>query len=206
MVTTHSEELAHAMKILCLHGISRDAWNRYSDKGNWYYQVLEPGFKYNLSDVHAAIGVHQLRKLDRFIDIRTRYARLYHEMLAGVEELELPADRADSRHSWHLYTVRLNTDKLAISRDDVITLLRDRGVGTSVHFIPVPLHPAYAELSRRAENRCPAAMALYPRLISLPLYPAMSEGQVEYVADTLAEILRAHRNRAMVVVAESAGR
>jgi dTDP-4-amino-4,6-dideoxygalactose transaminase len=206
LVTTHSEELAHAMKVLCLHGISRDAWNRYSDKGNWYYQVLEPGFKYNLSDVHAAIGVHQLHKLDGFIDVRQRYARLYNELLADVEELERPADRPDSRHSWHLYSIRLNTAHLAISRDDVITLLRDRGVGTSVHFIPIPAHPAYAQLSLRPENQCPAAMTMYPRLISLPLYPAMSEAQVEYVARTLTEILRAHRKRATAVAVESATR
>jgi dTDP-4-amino-4,6-dideoxygalactose transaminase len=199
MATTHSEDLVNAMKVLCLHGISRDAWNRYSDKGSWHYQVLEPGFKYNMSDIQAAIGYHQLLKLERFVEARTRYATLYNELLADVEELELPPDNPGCRHAWHLFAVRLNLERLAISRDDFIVMLRDRGISTSVHFIPIPLHPAYAALACRPENQCPAALSLYPRLVSLPLYPAMSEGQVEYVAQAVAEVLRAGRKQRMVL-------
>ena len=141
MITTHDGNLAEAMKVLCLHGISKDAWKRYSDRGNWYYQVLVPGFKYNLTDIQSAIGLHQLRKLERFIEVRTRYALLYTQLLADVPEVEVPPDREDCRHAWHLYPLRLNIDKLTITRDEFITDMQARGIGTSVHFIPIPLHP-----------------------------------------------------------------
>jgi dTDP-4-amino-4,6-dideoxygalactose transaminase len=200
MVTTHDESLAETLRILCLHGISKDAWNRYTDRGNWYYEVLLPGFKYNLSDIQAAIGLHQLRKLERFIEIRTSYARLYHRALADVAEVELPPDAASSRHSWHLYMLRLNLEQLEIDRAEFIRALRRRDVGTSVHFIPVPLHPFFAPYAGRPENQCPRALALYPRLVSLPLYPAMSEEQVEYVAAAVKEIVFGARKRKTISV------
>jgi dTDP-4-amino-4,6-dideoxygalactose transaminase len=195
MVTTHDERLAESLKSLCLHGINRDAWNRYSDHGNWYYEVLRSGFKYNLSDIQSAIGIHQLRKLEGFIDTRTRLAGAYNQALADIEELELPPDKADCRHSWHLYTVRLNLESLDIGRDEFIVELNKKGVGTSVHFIPIPLHPFFAPLAHRPENQCPRALALYPRLISLPLYPGMTELQVEYVAESVKQIARSARKK-----------
>jgi len=188
MVTTHDEALAESLKSLCLHGISRDAWNRYSDRGNWYYEVLRSGFKYNLSDIQSAIGIHQLRKLEGFIDTRTRLAEAYNRALADVEELELPPDKDDCRHSWHLYTLRLNLDSLDIGRDEFIVELNKKGIGTSVHFIPIPLHPFFAPMAQRSENQCPRALALYPRLISLPLYPGMTESQLEYVAESVKQV------------------
>src|ERR1041385_4256181 len=121
------------MRVLCLHGISKDAWNRYSEKGSWYYEVLEPGFKYNLSDVQSAIGIHQLDKLERFHAIRAAYAGIYSRRLADMDEIELPAGCDYGRHAWHLYTLRLNIDRLSIDRDAFITELRNRGIGTSVH-------------------------------------------------------------------------
>jgi dTDP-4-amino-4,6-dideoxygalactose transaminase len=193
MVTTHHDYLAESLRILCLHGISRDAWNRYSDQGNWYYQVLSPGFKYNLSDIQSAVGIHQLRKLEHFIEVRTRYAHLYNEMLSDVEEVELPPDKSDCRHAWHLYTLRLKVERLSIDRDEFIRLLRAAGVATSVHFIPIPLHPFFAEHAQQPWNECPRALSLYPRLISLPLYPAMTESQVEYVAACVKSIARESR-------------
>ncbi|MBS1824081.1 MAG: DegT/DnrJ/EryC1/StrS aminotransferase family protein [Acidobacteria bacterium] len=206
MVTTHDGELADSMRILCLHGISKDAWNRYSDRGHWFYQVLAPGFKYNLSDIQSAIGIHQLRKLESFIETRRRYAQLYNTLLGDVEEVELPHDKPDCRHAWHLYTLRLNLDKLSIGRDEFIEVLRAKGIGTSVHFIPIPLHPFFAAYSQRAANRCPRAMAIYHRLISLPLYPAMTEEQVRQVADITKEIARRSRRTAMVAVRAAAAR
>jgi dTDP-4-amino-4,6-dideoxygalactose transaminase len=206
MLTSHREDLADLAKILCLHGISRDAWSRYTDRGTWFYQVLAPGFKYNLSDVQSAIGVPQLQKLDQFIAIRTRYAQMYSEILGDLEQLELPPNNARCQHSWHLYTIRLNLDSLQIDRDEFIHALKQRGVGTSVHFIPIPMHPAYAALAQRPENECPRAMALYPRLVSLPLYPAMTEGEVAYVARAVTEILRANRRRRPLAAAVSGGR
>jgi dTDP-4-amino-4,6-dideoxygalactose transaminase len=190
MVTTHDDALAALLKMLCLHGISKDAWNRYADGGNWYYEVLRPGFKYNLSDIQSAIGIHQLRKLERFIEARTRWAASYNRAFADVEEFEVPPDRNDCRHSWHLYMLRLNLDRLAGNRDEFIVELNKRGIGTSVHFIPIPLHPFFAPFVHRPENQCPQALALYPRLISLPLYPAMTEAQLDYVAETVKEVAR----------------
>src|SRR5690349_6658987 len=136
MVTTASETLASRMRILSLHGMSRDAWDRYSERGNWYYEVAEPGFKYNLTDLQSALGIHQLRKLESFIDTRTRFAEIYNRELGDLAELELPPDRTGTRHAWHLYILRLNLDLLDIDRKKFITELADRGVGTSVHFIP----------------------------------------------------------------------
>ena len=201
MITTLDEALADSMRVLCLHGINRDAWSRYSEQGNWYYQVLASGFKYNLSDVQSAIGIHQLRKLEHFIEVRTRHARLYNELLADSEEFELPPDKAGTRHAWHLYTLRLNLDKLSINRDEFIDKMRAAGIGTSVHFIPIPLHPFFARYAQRPENQCPNALALYPRLISLPLYPGLTESQVEYVAETAKEIARRHHRQNVMAVA-----
>ncbi len=195
MVLTHDPELASRMKILSLHGISKNAWNRYSDRGHWGYEVLESGFKYNMSDIQASIGIHQLRKLEGFIEARTRFAELYNNLLGEVEEVEVPADKADCRHAWHLYTLRLNLDRLAIGRDEFIEQLKEHGVGTSVHFIPIPLHPFFAARAKLRQNQCPAALELFPRLISLPLFPAMTEAQVEHVAKAVRQIARKSRKK-----------
>ena len=193
MVTTHTESLAEKMKVLCLHGISKDAWQRYSATGKWYYEVLEPGFKYNLSDIQSSLGIHQLRKLPSFIETRKRYAAIYNQMFADVEEIEAPPDKADCEHAWHLYTIRLNLDKLAVTRDEFITLLQERGVGTSVHFIPIPLHPFFVSYANLPQNQCPEALALYPRIISLPLYPAMTESDVVRVAEVVKDLAHSLR-------------
>lgn len=200
MVTTHDADLAESLRILCLHGISKNAWNRYGDRGNWWYEVLRPGFKYNLTDIQSAIGIHQMRKLEGFIQARTRYAHAYNRAFSELEEFEVPPDKDHCRHAWHLYTLRLNLEKLDITRDEFIKELNKRGVGTSVHFIPIPLHPAYAAIAARPENDCPQAMALYPRLVSLPLYPSMSESQVDYVAESAKQIAYEARKRKAVFV------
>ena len=192
MVTTAREDLANKMRSLCLHGTSRDAWSRYAELGSWYYEVVDCGFKYNLSDIQSAIGIHQLRKLEQFIAVRTRYARIYSEAFAGIEELECPPDNRDSRHPWHLYILRLNLEKLCIDRKEFIQRLRLRGIGASVHFIPIPLHPFFAS-HPLVEGYCSRALELYPRIVSLPLYPAMSEEQVHYVATSVREIAQSAR-------------
>jgi dTDP-4-amino-4,6-dideoxygalactose transaminase len=200
MVTTHSEELAETLRILCLHGISKNAWNRYSDRGNWYYEVLRPGFKYNLSDLQSALGIHQLRKLAKFTEIRTRYAQAYNQAFADVEEFQIPPDKQDCAHAWHLYTLRLNLDKLEINRDQFIIELKNRGVGTSVHFIPIPLHPFFARFADKPANQTPKAIALYQRMVSLPLYPAMTNEQVGYVVKAAKDVAWHARKRKMAFV------
>ena len=200
MVTTQDQNLAERMRHLSLHGISSDAWERSTDRESWYYEVVECGFKYNMSDIQAAIGIHQLRKLERFIEARVRYAQIYSDAFSDVEEIEIPPDREDCRHSWHLYAIRLNLDRLTITRAEFIEKLRQRKIGASVHFIPIPLHPYFAEHAGLERNRCPRALELYERLISLPLYPAMTEGQVRYVAATAREIVGASRKAKVVAM------
>jgi dTDP-4-amino-4,6-dideoxygalactose transaminase len=192
MVTTHRPDLAVTMRMLSLHGTSHDAWDRYSEHGDWHYDVLAHGFKYNLSDIQAAIGIHQLEKLEGFIERRTLYAGMYNCAFAGMEEVALPPDRPGSRHAWHLYILRLNLQRLNIDRSEFIRELRRKGIGTSVHFIPVPLLHFFAQIPL-AKAKCPRALGLYPRIVSLPLYPAMTEEQVHYVAQCVREILERAR-------------
>jgi len=200
MVVTPHGAIADKMKVLCLHGISRDAWNRYSAKGNWYYEVNEAGFKYNMSDIQSAVGIEQLKKLEIFAGRRRQLVQLYDELLGGVEECVLPPRSEESEHAWHLYALRLNLDRLCIDRAAFMDLLRERGVGASVHFIPIPMHPFFREHAGLAQNACPEAMALYPRLVSLPLFPAMTGDDVAYVADAVKSILAEHRKTATVGV------
>jgi dTDP-4-amino-4,6-dideoxygalactose transaminase len=189
MVVTRDTSLFNRMKTLCLHGISRDAWQRYGEKGNWYYAVEECGFKYNLSDILSSVGIHQLRKQENLLRERLRIALSYNKAFAELPEVEVPPDNAVDRHSWHLYSLRLNLAKLSIDRDAFIRELQLREIGASVHFIPIPLHPAFRELGRMPQNSCPRALELYPRLISLPLYPSMTDQQVHAVVKAVREIV-----------------
>jgi dTDP-4-amino-4,6-dideoxygalactose transaminase len=189
MVTTNSKALLDRMRILALHGIGRDAWNRYGRHGSWFYEVLEAGFKYNLSDLQSSIGIHQLRKLEQFAQIREQRAALYSHLLRDVEEIELPATRANTRHAWHLYALRLRLDKLKIDRNQFIEQLRERNIGTSVHFIPIPLHPYYSSWAGKRAAACPKAIEMYNRLVSLPMYPGLSEEKVFRIADEIRKII-----------------
>ena len=186
MVTTNDAELASRLRILSLHGISRDAWKRYRQDGSWYYEVIEPGFKCNLTDLASAIGIHQLRKLERFIEARTKHAALYSRLLREIEEVEIPEEGVGSRHAWHLYILRLRSDKTRVSRDELIERLRLQGIGTSVHFIPISLHPAFKSL---AEAECPEALKLYSRSLSLPLYPSLTDEQIVRVVSGVKEAI-----------------
>jgi dTDP-4-amino-4,6-dideoxygalactose transaminase len=199
MVTTNDEVLVNRMRMLALHGINRDAWGRYRENGNWYYEVLEAGFKYNLSDIQSAVGIHQLHKLERSVEKRTRYAQFYTDKLADLEELELPEPAQDGRHCWHLYVLRLNLDRLNIDRAGFISELRSRNIGASVHFIPIPLHPFFRARASAADHECPECLKVYPRLVSLPLYPAMSEEELRYVAGAVREIVAKFSKTKMAV-------
>jgi dTDP-4-amino-4,6-dideoxygalactose transaminase len=189
MVVTEDEKLYEKMKILCLHGISKDAWNRYAEHGKWYYEVVACGFKYNLSDVQSAIGIHQLRKIEKFTARRTTIAERYNDAFARVPEIEIPPAGSNSRHAWHLYALRLNLDHLSIDRAEFISQLQERNIGASVHFIPIPLHPYFAPFAHLPANRCPNTLRLYPRLVSLPLYPTMTDEEVDYVIDSVQDIV-----------------
>ncbi|MFQ5878804.1 MAG: DegT/DnrJ/EryC1/StrS family aminotransferase [Dehalococcoidia bacterium] len=193
MVTTGDAALAQRVRLLSLHGLSHDAWRRYTDKGSWYYEVLAPGYKYNMTDIQAALGIHQLQKLEGFLAARQRYADLYRRYLADAEEVVLPAARPEVHHAWHLYAIRLETARLTIDRARFIELLRERGIGTSVHFIPVHLHPWYRQQYDYREGDFPNAEAAYRGLVSLPLYPRLGDEGVARVAAAVADIVRRHR-------------
>jgi dTDP-4-amino-4,6-dideoxygalactose transaminase len=192
MVTTGSAELDERMRILCLHGIDKHAWNRYSEHGSWAYEVVECGFKYNMSDIAAAIGIHQLRKLDAMNARRAEIAARYHRAFAALEELETPRERAGSHHSWHLYPLRLNLERLEIDRARFIEELKRRGIGCSVHFIPIPLHPYY-QRTLEARDPCRRALGEFERLISLPIYSRMTDGEVARVIAAVREVARQNR-------------
>jgi dTDP-4-amino-4,6-dideoxygalactose transaminase len=200
MVTTHDGDLAAKMRVLCLHGISSDAWNRYSEKGKWFYEVVDCGFKYNLSDLQSAIGIHQLRRQEELLEKRSGVAQLYQSELSEVDELELPSERPDSRHAWHLFIIRLRLNELAVGRDEVIRELRGMGIGTSVHFIPIPLHSGYARYPTLKKENCPAAMSFYRRIISLPIYPDITEDETRRVVRALKHVIKTSRKHPMVKV------
>jgi dTDP-4-amino-4,6-dideoxygalactose transaminase len=201
MVTTNDPDLAARIKMLTLHGISKDAWARYTEKGNWFYQVMEPGFKYNLTDVAAAIGIHQLRKIDQFAQDRRDLAAYYSQAFTDVEAIDTPSLQGTESNSWHLYMLRLRLDQLSIDRAEFMSQLRERGVGASVHFIPIPLHPFFEPWANLPQNRVPRALEMYPRLVSLPIYTELGPERAARVVDAVTSICQRSKKTAMFAMA-----
>jgi dTDP-4-amino-4,6-dideoxygalactose transaminase len=166
MICTEDDQLAEQITMLRLHGISKDAWKRYSDRGSWYYEVLLPGYKYNMTDIQAALGLHQLEKQKRFQEVREEYARHYTQAFADLPEISTPYVKDHVRHAWHLYVIQLELDRLTIDRGQFIEALRKENIGTSVHFIPLSLHPYYRETFGFHEGEFPVAESAYGRIIS----------------------------------------
>lgn len=193
MIVTADDQLAERMRLLSLHGMSRNAWQRYTSAGTWAYEVVEAGYKYNMTDIQAALGIHQLRRLDRFIETRQFYAQLYNEAFSSLKELEVPQTHSDRNHVYHLYVLRLNLECLSLDRAQFIEELKVRNIGASVHFIPVHLHPYYTEQFGYRIGSLPDAEALYERIVSIPLYPRMSETDVNSVIQAVYDIVTIHR-------------
>jgi dTDP-4-amino-4,6-dideoxygalactose transaminase len=193
MATTDNPEWAERMRIMSLHGISHDAWKRYTAEGSWYYEILYPGYKYNLTDVAASLGIQQLKKADRFWELRRRCADLYNEGLKDVPEVTVPYVAPEVQHAWHLYIIQLNLELLRISRNEFIELLKKENIGTSVHFIPLHLHPYYRDTFGYRPADFPTASNVFERIISLPLYPKMTETDVQRVIDTVRALVRQYR-------------
>jgi perosamine synthetase len=193
MVTTESEALQDRVRSRRLHGMTRDAWKRYTAEGSWRYDVSYPGFKYNMTDMNAALGLVQLRKLPAMQERRRALVARYVAALSDVAELELPACRPEVEHAWHLFAVRVRPERLRIGRDDVIRRLNDAGIGTSVHFIPLHEHSYYRDVLGCKAEDLPNATQAWERIISLPLFPGMHDTDVDRVADTLTGILREGR-------------
>ena len=192
MLVTRDEELADRARQMSLHGISRSAWNRYTSSGTWYYEIEAAGFKYNMTDLAAAIGMVQLGRADELLEARRALAREYAAAFAtsGLAELiELPADEPDGSHAWHLYVVRLNLERLAIDRGEVMRQLQEAGIGASVHFIPLHRHPYHRDTWGARDESFPVAEREYQRVISLPIWPGMTTDDVERVVAALGGIL-----------------
>jgi len=190
MVTTDNDDLAARMRIMRLHGIGRDAWKRYSAEGSWYYEVLDSGFKYNLTDIQSAIGLVQLDRCDEMRATREKIATRYTKELAVTQTLQFPTVRNNCSSAWHLYVLRLNLEQVSITRSEMIDKLRERGISCSVHFIPLHMHPFYKQTYGYHKEDFPVASKEYMRYFSLPIFPGMSSSQIDYVIENVIEILK----------------
>ena len=205
MVTTACDDWADRMRVMRLHGISRDAWKRYTAEGSWRYEILAPGFKYNLTDLQAALGLAQLAKCQSMWARRNLLAQRYTEAFGSMDAFEVPSQRTDVQHAWHLYVLRVLPGGLAIHRDRLMEELRKRGIGVSVHFIPLHLHPYYRDTWGYRPGDFPVAEDYFDRCLSLPLYPAMSDEDQARVIDAIIEIAFEHRRTARFVPSSGTG-
>ena len=180
-------------RTVSLHGMSRDAWSRYDRGGQWFYEVVLPGFKYNMTDIQAALGLWQLQKLARFQERRRAVVSLYTEAFADQDALEVPVERSDVEHAWHLYVLRLREEALRIDRNVFIDELKQRNIGTSVHFIPIHLHPYYRDKYGYRPESFPVAFTNYRRMLSLPLSARVSDADAADVIEAVLDVVRRYR-------------
>ena len=193
MVTTNDDRYAERIRVMSLHGMSRDAWKRYMQGSAWSYEIVAPGFKYNLTDVAAAIGLPQLARCDAFHRRRVQIVQSYNEGFAGVRGVSTPTVRDPKAHAWHLYVIQIHPDQLSVSRDAFIEALGKRNVGVSVHFIPLHIQPYYRDTYGYRPDDFPRALAAFQRIISLPLYARMSDNDVQDVVDAVCDVAEQHR-------------
>ena len=197
MVTTDNDEWAEKMSVMRLHGISKDAWNRYTAEGSWYYEIKYPGYKYNLTDIAAAIGIQQLKKSEDFYKKRKKIAKAYITAFCDLGEyLEVPFifdEKTKYPHAWHLFVLMLNDKHLTIGRDEFIIEMKKRNIGTSVHFIPLHLHPFYKKKYGNKYRQLPISERTYQRCISLPIYPKMNDDDVDAVIKAVKNIVKKYK-------------
>jgi len=193
MICTNDEEIAERCSIMRLHGINRDAWKRYTESGSWYYEVVAPGFKYNFTDLQASLGIPQLKKVDLMWQSRKNIAKRYTAALKDNEFLQLHSVKEDRESSWHLYPVRLNLERLKINRAQLIDEMRKLNIGAGVHFMPVHQHIYYTQTYNLDDKNYPVASSVFPRLVSLPIYPGMSEEHVDKVINVLVDLLEKYK-------------
>ena len=193
MITTADDALAEKIAIASLHGMNKDAWKRYDKSGSWYYEIHDLGFKYNLSDVHAAIGLAQLRRAPGFMQRRSEIAARYSEAFRSCDALQVPFCEAGVEHPWHLYVLRLKPDLMRIGRGQFVEMLRERGVGTSVHCIPLHTMHYYQRAYGYRNGDFPVTEDIYSRCLSLPIYSSLTDEEVEYVIDNVLTIATENR-------------
>lgn len=193
MLTTANPEYAERIAIMTLHGISRDAWKRNSAAGSWFYEVVQAGYKYNMTDIAAALGLHQLARCKWLLERRRTIAQRYTEAFSDCPEIETPPNPTHVEHAWHLYMLRLRTERIKLTRDTFIQRLAQANIGTSVHFVPLHLHPFYRDAYQLATDDFPAALYTYQRVVSLPIYPSMTDDDVEDVIAAVEQIIATHK-------------
>ena len=191
---TGTPDMIDLARTWSLHGMSRDAYRRYTAEGSWRYDVVLPGFKYNMPDIQAAIGIHQLRRLDEMQRRRRAIVAQYDEALGALEQLETPVPRPEVESAWHIYLLRLRPGRMRIGRDAFIEELRKRNIGASVHFIPIHLHTYYRDRYQLRAEQFPVAHREFERMLSLPLSPAHSDQDVADVIEAVTDVVK--RNRA----------
>lgn len=193
MVLTNDDALQDRVRTMSLHGMSRDSWKRYAHHGSWRYDVVAPGFKYNLTDMAAALGLSQLDKAEAMLERRTAIAARYSRAFSSLPGLEPPTVRPGIRHSWHLYVVRLNSDHVALDRDEIVDRVMARGVSVSVHFIPLHTFTYYREMYGYDDAAFPVASTQFPRYFSLPIYSGMSDQDVSDVIEIVSDVIESSR-------------
>lgn len=194
MVVTNNEAIAKRIKVMRLHGINRDVFDRFTSKSpSWYYEVVAPGFKYNMMDICGALGIHQLKKAYTFQKQRKHIADRYEKGFAGLP-VETPGivDPEDF-HAWHIYALRLNLDELTISRDEFIEKLSEKGVGTSVHYIPLHRMPYWRDTYSLSDEMFPKSTAVFERIISLPNFASMTEDNITFVINAVYEVATTYK-------------
>jgi dTDP-4-amino-4,6-dideoxygalactose transaminase len=190
---TGSPEFIEKARVYSLHGMDRNAWKRYDAGSSWYYEVVYPGFKYNMTDIQASIGLQQLKKIGSFQERRREIVDEYDNVFSQYPFFEIPCRLPDIEHAWQLYVLRLNLETLKIDRDQFIEELKERNIGTSVHFIPIHLHPYYMEKYGFKPEDYPVAYSNFQRIISLPLYPRMSDQDINDVIEAVLDVAEKYR-------------
>ena len=193
MVTTNDEKLYEKLLMFRTHGITKDAANRFGKSGDYYYDMQYLGFRYNMSELHASLGIHQLEKLKFFQEKRRGIANIYNRELQNIDEITCPFVKKHVKHSWHLYVIKLNLEKLKVNRDYIFRALRKENIGVNVHYIPVHYHSYYQKKFGLKKGMLPKVEDLYPRLLTIPLFHKMSNDDVYDVINALEKIIRYYR-------------
>lgn len=190
MICTADDGIAERCSIMRLHGINHNSWDRYTEEGSWFYEVVSPGFKYNFTDIQASLGLAQLKKINMLRELRKKISQKYDEAFNKNELIKIPVKQSDRESSYHLYSIQLNTNALKISRSEFIEELKNKGIGSSVHFIPLYRHPYYNKTYNLNPEDFPNSEYVFPKLVSLPIWPGMSEAQIDRIIEEVLSILK----------------
>jgi len=193
MICTDDEQIARRCSIMRLHGINKDAWKRYSSEGTWYYEVVSPGFKYNFTDIQASLGLAQLKKIDRMLNLRKDIFNKYNSAFNDNPLIKLYKIKEDRESAHHLYPILLDIDNLTITRAEFIIKLKELGIGTSVHFIPLYRHPFYRDFLNLTPKMFPVSEYIYERVITLPIWPGMTDSQIYRVTEAVNNISKKYK-------------